>query len=252
MITTTSATAQGNRTYQEDRIVIAKVPFGTLLAVADGHGGSETSHHLADILASTWTGLYTKWAGDPVEMFLKKVFVDLDAETRFRDAGSTLSVVFVDEIGSKAAVAVLGDSPVIIRQTRVPDPHKTWVSPEHNVRTNMVERAAVQQRGGFCSGGYCFAHYSEKGLQMTRAFGDIELGGILSREPEIFVHELNKPACILVASDGLIDPTHVNGELNYETIVDMLDAGAEAKELVSRAVKMQTNDNASAIVWRNK
>ena len=245
----THATAQGNRDYQEDRVIVAAVPGGTLLAVADGHGGAEVSEYLRVALVQTW--LYMADRNTDGDMLVKKVFASFNEDTRHQHAGSTLSLVFISDDGDHVSVAILGDSPVMIRSAGfgIPGP---WIAPEHNARSNAVELAAAKARGAIYDGGYISSHYDGHGLQMTRAFGDVDLDSILSREPEIFSFLLEKPSWVLVASDGLIDPGHKISGLSYQAVADMLDAGSEAKDLVNRAVKMQTNDNASAIVWRLK
>lgn len=128
----------------------------------------------------------------------------------------------------------------------------------NNVRYSHLKcnlRAATDSRRKIGPEGTAWCYLWNKvgqqglGLQMTRALGDSRLS-FVSREPEIIVRSLKKPSWILVASDGLIDPTHQ--ESSFNAIVNLIDAGAEAKELVTRAIKLQTNDNATAVVWRNK
>jgi serine/threonine protein phosphatase PrpC len=250
MKSVTHATAQGARNHQEDHLVVATVPDGQLLAVMDGHGGSEVSSILAQRLVPVWMQMSDgETDGDEL---IKKVFMSLAMETCFLEAGSTMSLVFIGEQADAVAVAVVGDSPVFVKTAGA----FPWIAPEHNARDNEKERAAAEKRGGIYLNGYMWnskGKFSDlgRGLQMTRAFGDADCEFIIG-EPEISVISIQKPAWVLVASDGLIDPTHRNATAEHDAIIDLLNQGAEAKDLVNRAVRLQTNDNATAIVWRNK
>ncbi len=245
MPTISNATAQGNRDYQEDRLVIARIPDGTLLAIADGHGGDVVAEYISQNLLRTWLQFDDlETDGDTL---IKKVFAALHQDTKHMHSGSTLSLAFIDDTNSNVAVAVLGDSPVMVNTFN----GALWLAREHNVRTNLEERGQALSRGGFYAEGYLWKNGAH-GLQMSRALGDADLDGILNREPEISVLTLTKPSWLLVASDGLIDPSHLVSGSSYKEIANRLDDGAEAQDLVNLAVRIRTNDNASAIVWRNK
>src|SRR5205085_1169323 len=65
-------------------------------------------------------------------------------------SGSTLSAVYISPDKKVAHVAILGDSPVIIRDSR-----GEWnLSPLHNARTNLEERTAALAQGARYSEGY--------------------------------------------------------------------------------------------------
>lgn len=249
----TVASAQGLRDYQEDRSFIYESDLGIVIAVFDGHGGERTAEWLGVNLPSI---LIEELAVNEPKLALEKTFKRADEATHNDHAGSTATVVFIpNDVSSGrltsdqrtqtvAYIAVLGDSPVIAKFTS----GLRHVSPEHNVRTNLVEREAAEERGGIYAGGYICRGFSGPGLQMGRAFGDSNLGKIISKEPEIYDIPLGD--WLLVCSDGVTDPGHGNMADAVAKIEALIEAGADAKTLVDRATKIPTGDNATAILWR--
>jgi serine/threonine protein phosphatase PrpC len=250
----TVATAQGLRDYQEDRSFTYKSELGTVLAVFDGHGGEETAEWLGVNLPSL---LVEELAVKAPKDALEKVFKRADEVTHNNHAGSTATVVFIPTDKVNAYIAVLGDSPVIAKFSS----GLRHVSPEHNVRTNLAERAAAEARGGFYSGGYIYNSDLGRGLQMGRAFGDAGLGKIVSKEPEIYDIPLGD--WLLVCSDGAVDPGHKDSQSVIDKVVKMIEAPpytkervnetqelATASDIVKRALKADTHDNVTAILWR--
>lgn len=259
-----SASAKGHRPYQEDRYLVSSLPQGTLLAVFDGHGGSETAQfaykrivkifadniaaehaaaaHLADVDAVDLAKVETS---DHAAAALEKTILSLNISTQHMGPGSTLSVVYIPLGGDTATCAVLGDSPIIIKDAD----GKINISPEHNVRTNQAERKAAEARGGIVSDGYLFESYHGMGLQMARALGDVHLNKVLSRIPDIYEVKLNAQSFVVVATDGAFDPGHYEFAKAAQTVVEMIEKGADADALVKyAAVDYPTGDNVSVIV----
>jgi serine/threonine protein phosphatase PrpC len=240
----TKATAQGLRDYQEDRFVCSRGKDGLLVAVFDGHGGDGTSTRLANALPRIWK----KHIAFPASLVtaIQNTFRDLHVLTSGMVQGSTMSLVFIPKPADVAYVAILGDSPVIIQTAD----GKIDVSPQHNARSNPAELAAAQERGAYYYGGYISCHYNGHGIQMTRVMGDCDLNQIVSREPEIYVRELNADSFVLVATDGLFDPSNENTLLAAGVMVQYIREGATAETLVNRAVSTPTHDNVTAILVR--
>lgn len=239
MSKTTFAIKQGPRPYQEDRHHETYIPARKwkLLAVMDGHGGSEVS----DFCEKNIFRLTPLDSPKP-EYCLSSLVSHLNSATRRYQAGSTFSGVIISEELDTATIAILGDSPVVVL-----DSHRNLhISPEHNVRTNLKERKAAEERGGFYTNGYmCRGDFS---IQMSRALGDTALS-FLSKEPEIYT--VNNPVWVLVASDGLFDPSHSNTEELLKEIKRFAEAGADANTLMAWAEKRERGleDNATAVVW---
>jgi serine/threonine protein phosphatase PrpC len=219
---------------------------GTIMAVMDGHGGAECSEVLERNFHKVWDIVYLP-RKRPARLF-RELFEKFDRLTSRMGSGSTMSVAFIPKRKKVVHVAILGDSPVIVQQ-----PDGTFhVSPEHNVRTNMVERLAAEKRGGYYSmNGYICYGFEGHGLQMSRAFGDYDLSKILSREPEVYTVDLG--GWVLVGSDGLLSPGHdESGVQMLLDIVKMIEKqDVNAKELVDYAANdVKTGDNVTAILWR--
>jgi serine/threonine protein phosphatase PrpC len=230
-----TATAKGARYYQEDRSFVLPTEKGMYLGVFDGHGGSECAEYCAnrmpDILAEF------------PDVFL--ALEALSAETRGMYAGSTASIVFIPKDEYSVHVAVIGDSPVIVKRAD----GSIWVSPEHNVRTNMAEADAAIARGGFVSGGYLFASFSGVGLQMSRALGDASLDKVLLRTPDMaIVHGCGAGNFVLVCTDGAVDPSHANEAEGIASIVSLVEGGYDAQQIVDRALAIPTRDNVTALL----
>lgn len=242
----TSSMLQGPRAYQEDRYFCKKIKnskfSGWLLAVMDGHRGSS----VAELCAKEISGLFKLSDPDRVEESLRDLVSALNLKTFHCHEGSTLSIACILESHNKASIAILGDSPVIV----VDGKNKLYVSPEHNVRSNLEERRAAEKRGGVYSGGYIFIQGGgsfDYGLQLSRALGDSSLGSILSREPDIYT--IQDPSWILVASDGLIDPGHKDTDDLYREIGKYAEKHAKADDLMQWAKNRGLSDNATALVW---
>ena len=229
-----TATAKGARSYQEDRHFITHTPDGAYLGVFDGHGGDECAQHCVKRLPVILRS-------NPE---LARALEKLNSETRYMYTGSTASIVFIPKDETVVHVAVIGDSPVVVRQAD----GSIWVSPEHNVRTNVAEADAAKQRGGFVSGGYLYASYSGSGLQLSRSLGDSSLDKVLLRTPDVSSHVLGAGSFVLLASDGAVDPSHAHEAESIAAIVSMIEAGADAQQIVDRALAIPTDDNVTAIL----
>ena len=241
-----SATEQGGRQYQEDRFVVIRYDTpeekGWLLAVMDGHGGSE----VADLCEKSLGSLFRSLISGPAMItdVLRQLIEALVKKTRGMDTGSTISVVYISETNSNAFVAILGDSPVIIKTV-----HGLWVSPEHNIRTNEQDRKSVLENGVRYDGGYMCDPVTGNGLQLTRALGDRDFDKFLIREPEVAsCLLLNRDSFVLVASDGLVDPGHNNKDTG--SLVKIMEGDGTAADLVRDALRRRTRDNVTAVLWK--
>ncbi|HSH18534.1 MAG TPA: PP2C family serine/threonine-protein phosphatase [Candidatus Saccharimonadales bacterium] len=248
----TYQTALGQRGYQEDRYIAERLvlPNGhdtlTVLAVMDGHGGSETS----EFLSKSFISVLAKIAIDPKPELpnwretLAITMTLLGEMTKTKQSGSTVSAVFLPSVEQKAYVAVVGDSPVIIKDSE----GNINVSPEHNARSNARERDAAISRGASFDGTYLYSPESGHGLQMSRAFGDSSLASFIDRTPELYTVDLNQDSFVVVATDGLLDPSHATTEKQASRIANLVNNGADANALVEDALLRQTGDNVTAII----
>jgi serine/threonine protein phosphatase PrpC len=244
----TAASHKGRRDYQEDRLFTANYEQGTLLAVFDGHGG----HEVSELCENELPGLFADEIGEDgatnhVDEVLRTVIQKLNIMTQHFEPGSTLSLAFIPVDKPVVTCAVMGDSPILIKDKD----GKVNIAPDHNVRTNQEEAQAAIKRGGFVEGGYLYQDYHGMGLQMARALGDSYLNKVLSRTPEIYEVEVGPESWVLVASDGQFDPGHYEFKKSAQTIAEMIDKGSDAKALVQyAAVDYPTGDNVSAVLAR--
>lgn len=241
------AQARGRRSYQEDTFGVEKLSTGLLVWVADGHGGNTVSDHIKKRMPSVW--IEKDNDNKPIQMM--DVFSQLNNETIFDEEGSTLSVAFITH--QTVHIGVLGDSPVLVSADGL-----HYIGPDHNARSNERERNDAIARGAIYESGYvCVKQPSYgglydtgPGLQMTRSLGDSKLT-FLNRIPEVRTLSFgNHGDFVLIATDGLIDPSHHHKGTETTDIFSLIEAGAEAPELVTRATKLPTGDNVTAILVR--
>jgi serine/threonine protein phosphatase PrpC len=240
----TTGSTIGKRPYQEDRSVVIAAPddAGTLLAVMDGHGGSGVAEFISQSLGDVFEKA-RKLYGDG-NAILASTFGTLNSLTREHPAGTTLSLVWIPRGEVCAHVGILGDSPVIIKNPG----EASWLSPEHNVRTNEREREMAISRGGICEGGYLYGKNREEGIQLSRALGDAVFDAVLDRRPEIFWRPIGTGSIILVATDGVLDPRHKATVAQIDRLLKIIEHGGDADAVVRDAVLRETGDNATAIV----
>ena len=223
---------------------IASYEQGTLLGVFDGHGGAEVSEFVSEELPAIFADLLL--TTKTPRQTLKKAIERVAIETENYRSGSTLSLVFIPFKGRFVYCAVIGDSPIIIKDSK----GNINIGPDHNVRTNEEEAAAAVERGGMIRDGYLLAGFYGPGLQMARALGDAQLSRVLSRKPDIYSVRVNKDSFVIVASDGAFDPGHYEFEKAAEDVVKLVELGSEAQAVVTRAVEARTEDNVTALVAR--
>jgi serine/threonine protein phosphatase PrpC len=243
-----TASAQGDRPHQEDFAVHARIEKkGWLLAVFDGHNGAAAAGKASGALLSAFESSWQTVSGD-VPAVLRETFSALVRLTRNDRPGTTASMVFIPEKAQQAYWAVLGDSPIAILDSK----NLVHIGADHNVRSNPKELAAAIARGGIYRAGYLEdPELPGVGLQMARSLGDADLSRVLSREPDIGTAPLGGHGIILVGTDGLFGPENISREDQLTRLLKMARDGADAEALVQDALRRQTGDNATAIVWRN-
>lgn len=256
-----SASDKGSRPYQEDRIVTKRIDttivHGILLAVADGHGGDNTSSYVAQQLSD---GLFdrmladgnTNSMNDSVSLtfqYLNDSTLELSRKTfAHYSSGTTLSLAFIPDGQDNLHVGVIGDSPLILAKKN----GKFHISPEHNARSNDEERKAAEHRGGVFENGYLCSRSRGMGLQMTRDIGFHGMGDILLRHPDIYELAIHDGDVLILGSDGLLDPAHWSTDEEVRRLTKLVLEGAEAQDLINDALDRETGDNVSVIVYRHR
>lgn len=239
----TRAVQQGTRPYQEDRSLILNSSRGLLLAVMDGHVEADVATTCKRLIPKLF-----RFKGRGAEGALRQLISELHLATARVRGGSTISLALIPKNEKTVSIAVLGDSPVVVFDAA----DRLHMSPEHNVRSNLKERQAAIDRGGVYEQGYICLPRGAAGLQMSRALGDAVLDKILSREPEVYT--LKNPRWVLVASDGLFDPSHGNAEHLLSEVRQFAARNKGAHALMNWAMRrgLGLRDNATALVWSSR
>ncbi|HOW28176.1 MAG TPA: SpoIIE family protein phosphatase, partial [Elusimicrobiota bacterium] len=222
----TADTSIGPKKTQEDRYINSRIALdgipngqGQLMIVADGHPygklpGDEVAQIVQDQALALFQRFLTETNGD-IGKAIRSVVEELMRLTDEHDNGTTMSLVYVSDSQAQAHVAVLGDSPVLIRDKQ----GQTWENTAN-----------------------------------WRTLGDKEeLGDFRDREfPQYATIDLGPESMILVASDGLSAAKDSNGKKIGDIAIafDKLIQGADAAELVQEALNNESDDNVTAIVWR--
>jgi serine/threonine protein phosphatase PrpC len=244
----TGAMLQGSRPYQEDRWISKWIEHGEqpgwLLAVLDGHSGDQAAIQAAAALPD----LFRDRLSADLPNTLRQTVAACADLIKEEESGTTLSLVYIPRSLRTAYTAIIGDSPVLI----VNPQGEVWIAPEHNARTNLIERRAAQDRGAIYKEGYLMDPATGRGLQMSRALGDRSLAWFLSYEPELFQIPLTPQSVVLLATDGVFDPGHGDISHDIQDAVQTLLAGADAETLLEQRAQRTLDDNATAVVWRGE
>jgi serine/threonine protein phosphatase PrpC len=243
----THASEQGLRPYQEDRFFTGRFESakdsGVFLAVMDGHDGQRVAQFCIDSLSDI---IYQVMGSRErvTLVVIRDIIKLLNEQTCEMESGTTLSLAFISYRQKKVFVGVLGDSPVIIKNSQ----GQIVVSSEHNARTNLKEREAAIKRGACYHAGYICEYPGGSGLQMTRSLGDREFKNFLNRLPELYSVKIGTKSFVALLSDGIVDPGHRDSDV-LKSVISMIEKGASASDLVQDALDRRTEDNATAIVW---
>ncbi len=216
-----------------------------LLAICDGHGGNLVADGAINVIRQRALQIFLLLSQDPVALmqyFFRELII---ATNKLPWSGSTITLAAVIESLDIAVLGVMGDSPALLIDKNG-DQH---VGPNHNVRTNIAEREAGILRGGQYEGSYLW--WQQSGLQMSRALGDLHMGGVLLREPEIIT--VKHPRTIVCASDGIechrITDTIPRGIAGLQHFADNPLPKSSTLKAMLRNAKAQ--DNLSVVIWKH-
>lgn len=243
------STLQNKRDYQEDRFFVDHLDENnSIFGVFDGHGGSAAADYASTRAAIIFRDLLLEndFAGPAI---LGAVIQKLNSELLPYESGTTASLVHINTKHKFADVAIIGDSPVIIKN----DKDEIWIGPEHNVRSNKLEANEAVLKGGVIIQGYLYDSYARDygGLQMSRTLGDKYFSNVLNRNAEVFRIPLNKNSWVLCGTDGILDPGHINNTTLTNDIVELITIpSVVAEDIIQVAINAGSFDNATAILAR--
>ena len=243
----THATTIGMRSYQEDRFFHKQISkdgrTGTLMAVMDGHNGDA----VAEFCFQHTEEYFFLKEGENAEDALSRLVSKLAEATTDYNAGTCLTLAYVDEIADQVSVAVLGDCPAMV----IDKNKQVHISPVHNVRTNQGEREAAEKRGGYYdTRGYIMNPISSYGLQIGRSLGDARMFGVTSREPETYT--IKHPRWIALVTDGVLEIGQEFSDELIEEFTKLSETNAIAAELLEQTEALLVlRDNATIVLWKD-
>lgn len=208
------AERQGVRPSMQDAHVILHTDEHMLTGVFDGHG----SH--GEIIATTATAFFEKQFltilannQNNVSMAFRIAFEELQkkfANQKFLNlSGSTAIVCYLDKKSNFIYTATLGDSEAFIIRNINSQPKCIPLSCVRNWSSKNDKKRAIgaggfdRLPGNLTSDSPKTLRY--KGLNVSRAIGDVYIKNIVSQKPKITVQILKPGDKLLLACDGLFD-----------------------------------------------
>lgn len=255
---------QGERPYQEDRILIDEyfqfvqhdqIFNGKIYAVFDGHGGSGAAQFLLDRFSIALEEELSS-AADTSDLSISNALSSVFVTTHYilkqvgETSGSTACLAFF--FNNCIYVANCGDSRMVLgmdgeeyQLTRDDDLNKKDDSNTEKTQENLEKEKLfleIYERGGKIESNRVGSY-----LAMAKAIGDINIAGINPRPVihKIVPRELPQPkkASLIIGSDGLWVIKNKPAVVGIESV-----EVNPAEKLCDLALKKDPQDNISAIV----
>lgn len=190
---------QGNREHMEDTYRMMRRFGGRadqfFALLCDGHGGSAVATAAVGELPSSF--FEELWRGTPPPQALAKSFAQTSNRVRNYPGGACALAVFIR--GDKLFVASAGDSMCYLFS----DGNMETLTRPHRV-SNPDEERRIRATGGRIEDGKLCTN--EEWLVPTRALGDAKfIPAGVSAEPECIERNIDRPGCLLLATDGIWD-----------------------------------------------
>lgn len=214
---------QGGRPYQEDRIDVLSGKIEELdyviLSIFDGHGGADTSDYLSKNLPARCKvgldALKQPLTYSMIENVINTEFAKIDLEVtpemRQQFTGSTAVICIVFE--NNIFVANIADSPAIVFDRAGNKKNQTNIHDCNNqseiIRINTDGRRPLCEQNIYGAPrlnlGYLPSGNIDRGLDMTRAFGDNAYKPKADAKPELYVWARNAGDILCICSDSFFD-----------------------------------------------
>jgi serine/threonine protein phosphatase PrpC len=220
-----TATDEGPKP-QDDRFIVRDIDFeyigygkGTLLAVTDGYSaeeqpGFEVSDAIMRRLVDVFRIGMVQEYGDIKRALLKSVAI-IQKTIEESYAGSTLSIIFLNDGYTEGHICTIGDSPVIISK----------------------------KNGSL----YIFPDDPNIGDTVKEALGD-KRNPELKRDATYNFVELEAGDTIMVATDGIYNKGQDTILPQSKVLIQKVREGADAEHIVKDALIRETGDNVTVIV----
>lgn len=265
-ITYATCSVQGERDYQEDAYFVhhyrvAGKLRGTIFCVMDGHGGRAVSLSLQTFMPAILDlCLDSNSKGGDVPSAINEAFARFDQlilsdEERYREQGSTINLVYVDE--RNIYCANCGDTRSVAYGSGMVYPLSTDHKPDVQSELTRILDAGGHvepSEPGDCYRVWKDSQKAEGGLAVSRAFGDIMYGAngprLVVPVPDITVTSSKGVEFIIMGTDGLWDTVSNQECVNIVrgSIQKKMDIRRISKHLVDVATGRGSSDNITAVV----
>ena len=219
-----------------------------VVAIFDGHGGSEVAQHCRSMLMCRAARLAS-------EADMSSLFMDMQAsaereldEATFREQGTTATVLLL-RADCSVIVANAGDSLAFVFDGD--GGGAMALTTDDRTDNNPGEVKRIRDAGGLVfklgrSEEACLRVNGD--LNMTRSIGDGRLLPLVSCEPHVatFPGSMSRSAVVVVASDGLWD--HVDLERVREIVCSGAPNAELPMRLIAAAYAAGSDDNISVIL----
>lgn len=263
----------GEREEQQDAFCISRSLSGTLVAIADGHGGAKTAslacarlpalfnEQLDIAVGRDWYRRYNGLDDNKMRMVLRRSVHQLIKQLEKEPSGATLTASFIEQgttLGPKGytpilriTTAQLGDSIFALSHSA----KSLQVAPLHSVAeapkdVEAIKALYVKQYGTPCSSSHYYIRSSQNGydgLAITRGLGDLAF--TLIRKPEIKTYFADPAqAIVLVASDGVLT-SPINPRAQIRHVFKQLRHGMTIQEIGEQMPRKP--DNVTLIALKN-
>jgi len=251
----------------EDGLRVERLTIGSdkivAAAVCDGHGGHEAS---ALVIEEMLPRLQAEAAGDASMAALgaaaERVFLSLHATLnepeRGITAGTTATLILVNESRSEITSAAVGDSFAALYEAPSAEAKSvmtTSLTANHRLECNETERARVRAAGGKLGRARTRDGIEAGpirawpgGIACARAIGDSDCGGLVLARPDVTSMAFpEQGGVVVIASDGLWDA--LSFAAACKTALAARDPQAAAEALVKKALKLRgLRDDTTCVV----
>lgn len=225
---------QGTRPSQEDSMIMRReiLPGTDLYGLMDGHGGSETSTIVANVIPK-----FYEENGDASGDAIIRVLEQTNEHLMKRGVKDGAVLVLVSITGETVSCGHLGDSRAVMVKR---DGSVNQLTMDHKP-TDRSEVEQIKQKRSFVENGRVAAI-----LSASRALGDFSIPGI-SSVPDIKTFDIEPEDYRLVlACDGVFD---VMPSEELGPIISQIKDPAEASSIIANtALARGSSDNVSVIV----
>lgn len=264
---------QGMRHAMEDSTFQIKLRKGKwLFGVCDGHGDMGTVGKVAvNLCKKNFLSELAKAKGD-VKIALTNLFLFIQENLNAQTFGSTMTICYFDGETGLLCTGTLGDSEAFLCR-EIDD--EIYVVPLSYVKTFKCATEYMRLANDYFQKGdvetfhkiveqYPHGNPSrlrvpyndpntkglQKGLNVSRSFGDKQYGRLISQRPIVTIHQILKKDRVMVVTDGVTKVFNKLQRLKDEVIKPYWNKKMNMAEIVTqRAIGVWgSSDNAAAVV----